>query len=301
VTFISRKSMPKLRVGILGFGALGQHMYEAISSDDAVSCRLEIAFVWNRSLDALESIPTELRCTSLDDVVLRNADIVVEVSHPSVSVKLAVDVMQAGGIFVVGSPTCFSDPEVEKSFRNAASIGDGKGNGALYVPVGALWGAADLQGMANRNSLESVTITMKKHPQMFAFADEKMLKKRTILLEKEKVGEKYPEIVYEGPVRGLCPLAPNNVNTMACCAMAAHTLGFDGTIGRLVADANLTTHEIEIEALGKPNPVTGQQFRMHLTRSSPAPIGAKTSKATYGSFVESLLKCYGRGHGVHFV
>ena len=58
-------------------------------------------------------------------------------------------------------------------------------------------------------------------------------------------------VLFEGSVRQLCPQAPNNVNTMACAAMAAHTLGFDGTVGRLVADARLTTHEIEIEALGK--------------------------------------------------
>ena len=147
---------------------------------------------------------------------------------------------------------------------------------------------------------------MKKHPAMIALSsaadDAGLTDRKNALIEiDENGGENIPEVLYEGPVRGLCPLAPNNVNTMACCAMASHTLGFDGVIGRLVADASLTTHEIEIEALGKPNPVTGQQFRMHLTRSSPAPIGAKTSKATYGSFVESLLKCYGRGHGVHFV
>ena len=39
-----------------------------------------------------------------------------------------------------------------------------------------------------------------------------------------------------GRVRELCPLAPNNVNTMACAAIAAHNLGFDGVIGCLVAD-----------------------------------------------------------------
>ena len=44
----------------------------------------------------------------------------------------------------------------------------------------------------------------------------------------------HPEV--PGPVRGLCPLAPNNVNTMAGGAIAAHTLGFDGVIARLVAD-----------------------------------------------------------------
>ncbi len=40
-----------------------------------------------------------------------------------------------------------------------------------------------------------------------------------------------------GSVRGLCPLAPNNVNTMACAAIAAHNLGFDGVVGCLVADS----------------------------------------------------------------
>ena len=48
--------------------------------------------------------------------------------------------------------------------------------------------------------------------------------------------------MYEGPVRGLCPLAPNNVNTMACGALAG--LGLDRTTGVLVADASLNTHEV---------------------------------------------------------
>ena len=43
-------------------------------------------------------------------------------------------------------------------------------------------------------------------------------------------------VLYEGPVRPLCSLAPNNVNTMAAAAMAAHNLGLDKVVGRLVAD-----------------------------------------------------------------
>ncbi len=34
-------------------------------------------------------------------------------------------------------------------------------------------------------------------------------------------------------MRGLCPLAPNNVNTMAAGAVAASNLGFDETVGVL--------------------------------------------------------------------
>ena len=39
-----------------------------------------------------------------------------------------------------------------------------------------------------------------------------------------------------GSVRGLCPLAPNNVNTMAAASMAAHNLGFDKVEGCLISD-----------------------------------------------------------------
>ena len=43
-------------------------------------------------------------------------------------------------------------------------------------------------------------------------------------------------VLYEGPVRPLCSIAPNNVNTMAAAAIAASNLGLDNVIGRLVSD-----------------------------------------------------------------
>jgi len=39
-----------------------------------------------------------------------------------------------------------------------------------------------------------------------------------------------------GAVRELCHLAPNNVNTMAAAALAAHNLGFDNVSGCLISD-----------------------------------------------------------------
>ena len=71
---------------------------------------------------------------------------------------------------------------------------------------------------------------MRKHPSAF-----KLTGHLSELLLTSAGGEA-PLTLYEGPVRGLCPLAPNNVNTMACAAIAAHNLGFDGVIGCLVAD-----------------------------------------------------------------
>ena len=115
----------KKKVGILGFGALGQHLYDAIVEDSAVGAQLEISFVWNRSVEALHRVPEELRLNNIEECGSRGADIVVEVCHPSISAKFAVPVMEAGGDFVVGSPTALADQDVESAIRSVANSKNG--------------------------------------------------------------------------------------------------------------------------------------------------------------------------------
>eukprot|EP00602_Paraphysomonas_sp_CaronLab_P011209 CAMPEP_0185041660 /NCGR_PEP_ID=MMETSP1103-20130426/41270_1 /TAXON_ID=36769 /ORGANISM="Paraphysomonas bandaiensis, Strain Caron Lab Isolate" /LENGTH=140 /DNA_ID=CAMNT_0027581503 /DNA_START=65 /DNA_END=487 /DNA_ORIENTATION=- len=91
------------------------------------------------------------------------------------------------------------------------------------------------------------------------------------------------QVIYEGPVRPLCALAPNNVNTMACAALAAPDLGFDRTQCRLVANKELTGHVICVQIEGPGG------FTIESTRFNPAFAGAVTGNATYASFLSSLL------------
>jgi aspartate dehydrogenase len=109
-----------------------------------------------------------------------------------------------------------------------------------------------------------------------------------------------PIFMLQGPVRALCPLAPNNVNTMACASLAAHNLGFDKVKAKLVADSRLQSHVIEIEVEGprfsnEPDDV----FRVKTVRDNPAKPGAVTGNATYASFLISLLRAHDRGPGFH--
>ena len=289
----------KRRVGILGYGHLGQHMVSQIAAGAPGTEGLEVAFVWNRSSGRLTELPEELRLSGEDlSVCLRAAtarkvDVVVEVAHPAISAALAAPLLRAGVDFVVGSPTALAAVGTERAMREASASAE---SGGLYIPSGALWGAADLQSLSNRGGLAALTVTMKKHPASFRLTDAVLDAKREAALQAGG-GE---VVLYEGPVRGLCPLAPNNVNTMAAAALAASSLGFDGAVGRLVADASLVTHEIEIDARG-PKRADGSQFSCVTRRSSPAPPGAVTSKATYGSFLESLVRARGRGKGLHMV
>lgn len=177
---------------------------------------------------------------------------------------------------------------------NASIIQDGAKHG-LYVPAGALWGGQDIAKLADRGSLAYCEITMKKHPLSLKLEGPLGIKVDAMLA----AGTQGEVVIYEGPVRGLCPLAPNNVNTMACAAIAGHTLGFDGTSCRLVADAALDAHVITIDVRGKPPASGGSPFRVYTERYNPAAPGAITGTATYASFLSSLIAAGGRGRGVH--
>lgn len=76
---------------------------------------------------------------------------------------------------------------------------------------------------------QGLKITMTKHPSCFRL--ESPLKEKN-----EQVTSGPAVTLFEGSVRNLCPLAPNNVNTMAAAAIAAHNLGFDKVQGCIVAD-----------------------------------------------------------------
>jgi predicted dinucleotide-utilizing enzyme len=272
-------SITTTRIGIVGYGNLGQYLTKFILSEEGQAAGLELAFIWNRSPDKVTDVADprvqQALLTNLQDFKKTNPDVIVEVAHPSITVDYGTLFMESADYFC-GSPTIFANSEVERTMRQAAA-----GTRALYLPAGALWGSNDIQKMADRGSLKGLTITMKKAPHHLKVHG-------TVKDAVEKVlasnapGE---HVVYEGPVRGLCPLAPNNVNTMACAAMAAGPeLGFDGTRARLIVDKDLAAHVVIVQIEGPGG------FTLESTRYNPAKTGAVTGNATYASFLSSLLK-----------
>lgn len=74
---------PPLRVGIVGYGSLGQFLVERIQNEPSI----EIAWVWNRSPNKIP--PTLPVLEDLADFGSRHADLIVEVAHPDIT-RLAV-------------------------------------------------------------------------------------------------------------------------------------------------------------------------------------------------------------------
>nr|XP_056720790.1 aspartate dehydrogenase domain-containing protein [Euleptes europaea] len=265
------------RVGIVGYGHLGQYLVQRLR-DDGLRHGLELAFVWNRDADKLKGmVPAELRLGKLTDFLERHADIIVEVAHPCIAQAYGESFLRTAD-FMVGSPTALAGLETELKLRAVAQ----QSGHTLYIPSGALWGGQDIQRMDEGGMLQALTVTMVKHPDSFRLGGH--------LGELARHARQERTVLYDGPVRGLCPLAPNNVNTMAAACMAASSLGFDGVKGCLVADPALPDyHVVETEATGPGG------FSVHTRRKNPAACGAVTGSATFAAFWSSLLVC--RGHG----
>ncbi|KAI6653607.1 L-aspartate dehydrogenase [Oopsacas minuta] len=267
-------SNPK-RIGIVGYGSLGQYLMKELKDNPAY----KIVFVWNRTLDKLAGVPSDLILSDLNNCASYTPDLIIEVAHPSITEQFGTKFLQNADYFS-GSPTAFALKKVEDAMRAISSPH------GVYIPAGALWGATDIKKMADRGNLESLRVTMIKHPSSFKLTGE--------LLEKlEKSDPTKLITLYEGPVRDLCLLAPQNVNTMAAACIAGHTLGFDKTIGCLCADPALDKHQIIIEAFG-----TGG-FKVVTQRDNPSKIGAVTGQATYASFLSSVNNAGGKGPGFH--
>lgn len=274
--------MTKQRIGIVGYGHLGQFLAEMIVQHK----ELELAFVWNRSPDAFETKPIDSSfiLQNLEECASANPDLIVEVCHPDITDKYGELFLKTCD-FMLGSPTALANKIIEeKLYRAATDYG-------LYVPSGALWGGEDIRKMSDRGSLKGLTVTMTKHPSSFKLYG-------SIKAANEAVTDE-AKVLYEGPVRPLCPMAPNNVNTMAAACVAAQHLGFDNVVGKLVSDPNLRDwHIVEVEAFG-PTMSNGNQFSVRTVRSNPADPGAVTGSATYHSFLSSILRAKGKGPGVH--
>ena len=269
------------RVGIVGYGKLGQHLVQTIHETEGV----ELAFVWNRDpLSIGPEISSEQKLERLDRFKQFNPDLVVEVAHPVITWEYGTHFLSHCD-YLAGSPTAFAKPGVEELMREAANHHQG---GGLYIPRGALPGLNEVLRMVKAGKLGAAEICMQKHPSSLKYGQplnpplEETTSERTI---------------YDGPLRELCELAPNNVNTMAVLALASQ-LGFDRVGAKLVADPSLEHHITSVRLLG--HETGGPRYSLDLVRRAPAGAGAVTSVATLTSFAQSMLGARDQGTGVHF-
>ena len=215
-----------MRIGLIGYGYIGRFIVERIQDSGG---RFEIAFIHNRSAEALASIDSTLRLDDLGEACACRPDLIVECAHPTITGRFGESFLGCAD-YMPFSVSALADDALRSRLEASA-----KRNGTrILIPRGALLGGDELLSRAGRWT--RVRITFRKHPENIDLADSGI---NPAQLDSETV-------IYDGSVRGIAQRYPRNVNTMVACALAS--TGLDACEARLVSDPNLNCAVAEVEA-----------------------------------------------------
>ncbi|MEO1575535.1 MAG: hypothetical protein AAFU65_11315, partial [Pseudomonadota bacterium] len=205
--------MSTRRIGLLGYGSVGRYLARRVLD----APELALAFVYNRSAEAL-SDPRLSGVTTASGslsaawpaLAAAGADLVVEVAHASIVADHGADILAAADLYVA-SITALADPYLARTLRAAAD------RHALYLPAGAAWGVHDVARLDRVDGIRQLTVAMRFHADALRLNGEPATRLAAYRADAE---DEAPCLLFDGPVSELAPLAPNNVNTMTCLALA---------------------------------------------------------------------------------
>lgn len=205
-----------MRVGVIGAGAVGGPLIEALRRGDIGGAKL--SGVLTRDLLAKPGV-------GLCDLV-EQSDLVVEAASQDAVREYGPVVVGAACDLLVVSVGALADEQL------AAELGGGPGR--LFVCSGAIGGLEILRAAAADGALAQVRLTTRKNPRSLPAA-----------VRGTAPGSDAPAEVFCGTAREAARLFPDNLNVAATLALA--TVGLDRTVVTLVSDpaAQLTTHTIE--------------------------------------------------------
>ncbi len=220
-------SAEKKRIGIIGYGQIGSYVYEQITQRPEMG--LEIAFVYNRSPERVKNLPDEVILDELEDFEKTNPDLVVELAHSDITREYGQMILESTDYLIL-SVTVMADRELEEHLLKVCQ----KNGTCLYIPHGGVIGLDTIN--EGREVWDEVRGLMRKNPKNLDFSrtdiDSDSITSTTVL--------------YEGPVRDICPKFPRNVNTLAALALGG--IGFDRTQATLIADPSLDVAIVEVYA-----------------------------------------------------
>jgi len=254
-----------LRVGLIGFGAIGRRLAEAIVAGDAGRCELGAVLV-RRPERIADDVTGRLGCMVTGDAadfLATRLDLVVEVAGHDALKSYAEDILRQGKDLLLISVGALADPHFEARLRRAAhDFGQ-----RVYLATGAIAGL-DAISAAAVGGLDSVTHSIRKPPAGLLPPEE--------IAAVQASGQS--RVLYEGPAREAALRFPENVNVAAAVSLAG--IGLDKTIVRVVADPTVVRNTHEIEVLGEfgelrivlqniptENPKTGRLTAMSMIKA----------------------------------
>jgi len=231
-----------IKVGIIGCGAIGTTLAEAI--DSGVVNNVELVALFDLFDDRIETLVQRLNHKPKKycefEVFLRNGgtDIIVEAASQQAVISYSERVITSGKDILIMSTGALLDKEFLKRIKEAAK----KHGRQVQVPSGAI-GGLDAVKAAKLGGLERVVLTIRKKPESFKDSPHfKSTVKSHSDLDK-------PKVLFQGCANDAVKLFPANVNVSASLSLAG--IGGKNTVVRIIADPTITTNIHEISIKGK--------------------------------------------------
>lgn len=255
--------MSRLRVGLIGYGAIGSLVAEAVAGRDDMA----LAGVLLRP-ESQRALPEALPLvTDAAGLLAKQPNIVVEAAGHGGLRAYGAAILSGGVDLLIASVGALADAELENRLRAAAKAGRAR----VLVPAGAL-GGLDALGAAKHAGLERVQYIGRKAPKAWIGT------KAESMIDLAKVTEPTP--FFEGSAREAALAFPQNANVVAAVALAG--LGFDHTRVRLMVDPTEARNQHSVEASGAFG-----SFSSHVV-AQVLPSNPKTSMLAPYSLVRGL-------------
>lgn len=225
------------RIGIAGFGAVGQQAAIAI---DGGELGVTLAAITSGNLEKASTRAHNLLRTVPPVVSLQEAvalsDLIVEAAPASAFPDIARTTLEGGKSLLVLSVGALLGYEQEY-----AELARQHG-GTIHVASGAI-GGLDAITSASAGRVDAVVMTTRKPPKGLAGAPHLEANKIDVLALTE------PQVVFEGSARDACRGFPANVNVSAAVSLAG--VGPDATRIRIIADPTIDRNMHDVEITGE--------------------------------------------------
>lgn len=229
----------KLKIGIVGCGAIGSSLAKAIVDDfssDARLCALyDLEHNKARNLSQKVVKGQRLAVDNLRELIVRS-ELIIEAASAKVSWDIAREVLSVGKDVLIMSVGGVATRLKQLTILSRAN------NARVYIPSGAICGIDALKA-ANIGKVKRVVLTTTKNP--LSFKGVKYIERKRINLDRIKK----EKILFCGKACAAVKYFPQNINVAAVLSLAG--IGADKTEVKIIASPKVTKniHEIRIESV----------------------------------------------------
>jgi len=266
---------PSLGVGLIGCGAIGTVLAQAIDAGRAGKTRLLIVFdsVPDRSWDLATTLSHKPKVAKTFDEFIEHEgmQLVIEAASQEAVRRYATEVIWKDKDLMIMSVGALID---NRLFSHVWSLTKSSTRRVL-IPSGAIAGLDGLKA-ASVGRIDEVTLTTRKSPESLKGAP--YLDQNEIAIDNIRDST----LIYEGPALEACKLFPANVNVAASVSLAG--IGPEKTKVRIIVDPTLDKNIHELSVKGEFGNLTTH------TENVPAPSNPKTSYLAALSAIAALKR-----------